>query len=64
MSVEQETPLSCDLDISLPSKMDTSQGQEDMEGLDDEAPLKNSNKMTRSSLKSKSMLHLTSVVVV
>lgn len=54
--VDQEAPLSCDLDISLQSKTDTSQGQEDMEGLDDEVPLKNINKMSRSSLKSKSIL--------
>lgn len=50
--MELETPLSCDVDTSLQSKTDTSRGQEDMEGLDDEAPLKNSNRAS-SSLKSK-----------
>lgn len=52
-SVEQETPHSCDLDSSIQSKADTGRSHDELDVLDDEAPLKSSSKYTKSSVKSK-----------
>ena len=51
-SPEQATLLNYDLSVSLPTKMDTSQGQEKAEGLDEETPLKSSSRASKTSLKS------------
>jgi len=54
-TVERDTPGSCDLDSSLQSKPDTMRSQDDMDGLDEEAPLKpgsSGSKSSRSSMKS------------
>ncbi len=51
--MEQDTPASCDLDTSLQSRADSGRSQDEMDALDDEAPLKTSvNKPSRSSMKS------------